>query len=50
MYELPGWSKTTSINPFMLIISIRDGVHKKSSKLQTVGDSSVLQVTVLEKT
>lgn len=46
MYELPGWSKTTFINPFTLIIFIKNGVHNKGSKLQTIGDSSILVVRV----
>lgn len=50
MYELPGWFKATFINPFTLIIFIKDGVYNKSSKLQTVSDSSIPAVRVLEKT
>lgn len=49
MYELPGWSKTTYVSPFTLIIFIKDGVHNKGSKLQTVGNSSILVVRALEK-
>ena len=50
MYELPGWSKTTFINPFTLIIFIKDGMHNKGSKLQTVDNSSILVARGLEKT
>lgn len=50
MYELPGRSKTTFINPFTLIIFIKNRVHNKGAKLQTVDDSSILVVRVLEKT
>lgn len=39
MYELPGWSETTFINPFTLIILTKDGVHNKGTKLQTAGNS-----------
>lgn len=50
MDELPGWSKTTFINPFTLIIFIKDGVHNKGSKLKTVGDPSIPVLRVPEKT